>query len=72
MQKTPQELREKARKLLKQAEELENKKTALIGKLVLTHRDDDFAGFDLKKFKAQIEEILGKKGIENAKAQPKN
>lgn len=72
MQKTPKELREKARKLLKQAEELENKKTALIGKLVLTHRDDDFAGFDLKKFRAEIENILDEKGTENAKAQPKN
>lgn len=55
--KTPQELREQAKKLLEQAEEIENERAIRIGNLVIKYEANGFEGFTLETFRNEITKI---------------
>lgn len=55
--KSAADLREEAKKLLAKAELIESDKALKIGKLVLKHSAKNFEGFDLEKFKAEVQKI---------------
>ncbi|MEW6741018.1 MAG: hypothetical protein AB1325_14095 [Nitrospirota bacterium] len=54
MGKDPKKLREQAKKLLAEAEKIENERLIKIGKLVFKYAATDFADFDLSKFKEEV------------------
>lgn len=55
--RTAQQLKERAKELLKKAKELENERATKIGRLVILYEARDFAGFDLDTFKEQIKKF---------------
>ncbi|MFZ6007209.1 MAG: hypothetical protein ACOYU2_06090 [Nitrospirota bacterium] len=55
--RTAQELREQAKKLIEQAEKIENERAIKIGNLIIKYEAADFEGFDLEAFKKQIASI---------------
>lgn len=55
--KTPQELREQAKRLLEQAEKIENERATKIGNLVIKYEANGFEGFDPETFKKEIANI---------------
>jgi hypothetical protein len=55
--RTPQELREQAKKLLEQAEKIENSRATTIGKLVIKYEAAGFEDFTLETFKNEIAKI---------------
>ncbi|MBI1912933.1 MAG: hypothetical protein HYS21_13155 [Deltaproteobacteria bacterium] len=57
MSKDIQKLRERAARLLEKAEKLEDEKALKIGRMILKHKDNDFANFNLTEFKKQLEDI---------------
>lgn len=68
--KTAQELREEARLKLQAARKLEKeeqkkereegeKRAAEIGKLILKHRAEGYVGFELSRFREEVEKIIG-------------
>lgn len=52
--KDPKKLREQAKKLLAEAEKIENERFIKIGKLVLKYAETDFENFDVSKFKEEV------------------
>jgi len=52
--KDPRALREQAKKLIDQAERIENEKAIRAGKVVLRYVETDFAGFELEKFRKEV------------------
>lgn len=57
MGKDPKKLREQAKKLLAEAEKIENEKFIKIGKLFLKYAEADFANFNLETFKEEVKKI---------------
>ncbi len=57
MAKDPKKLREEAKKLLAEAEQIEQSMALKIGKLVLKYAEDSFKDFSLETFKTQIEKF---------------
>ena len=56
--KTPEQLRQEAKKLMEKACELENQQYEKIGRIVKGHHDVNFENFDLNSFKTEVEKIL--------------
>jgi hypothetical protein len=56
MKRDPQKLREQAKKLLTQADKIENERAVRIGKLVLKYAENNFADFELEKLKKEVRE----------------
>ncbi|MBF0558843.1 MAG: hypothetical protein HQL08_08690 [Nitrospirae bacterium] len=54
MKKTARELREEAKRLLQQADKIENERAIKIGKIVLKHVDNNFKDFNLEAFKKEV------------------
>ncbi len=52
--RNPKKLREQAKKLIELAEKIENERAIKIGKLVLKYAENDFADFNLEKFKKEV------------------
>lgn len=57
MKKSPAQLREEAKKLMEQAEEMEKGRQLAIGKFVIKLETAGFKDFDLDKFKAEIAKL---------------
>ena len=54
----PAKLREKAKQLMELAEQIEKEKFVRIGKLAIKHYNSGFEGFDVNRFKKEIEAAL--------------
>jgi hypothetical protein len=54
----PAKLREQAKLLIEKAEQIERDKYIRIGKLAVKHYNSGFEGFDLTRFKKEIEAVL--------------
>jgi hypothetical protein len=54
VKKTPEQLREQAKRLLAEAERMENKRAIRIGNFVLKHAENGFEGFTLEALKSEI------------------
>jgi hypothetical protein len=54
VKKTPEQLREQAKKLLDEAERMENRRAIRIGNFVLMHAENGFEGFTLDALKNEI------------------
>jgi len=59
--KDPKKLREQAKKLLAEAEKIENERFVKIGKLVMKYHEAGFEDFDIEKFKNEITEVSNDK-----------
>ena len=53
---TPEELRERAKKLIQQARELENARVLKAGEITKKHMENDFA--DVEAFKEEIKSVF--------------
>jgi hypothetical protein len=54
----PAKLREQAKLLIEKAEQIERDKFIKIGKLTVKHYNSGFEGFDVTRFKKEIEAAL--------------
>jgi hypothetical protein len=54
-------LREKARELIRKAEEVENVRATKVGKMILRHHDNDFLDVTIDQLKAEISALIGQK-----------
>jgi len=54
--KTPEQLKAKAKKLLERARKIENERYVKLGKIVDKHYKNDFAGFDIERFKQEVKQ----------------
>jgi len=54
----PVSLREKAQRLIEQAEQIEKEKFIKIGKLTMKHYESGFEGMDIHQFRKAVEGVL--------------
>jgi len=52
--KDPKKLREQAKKLIEQAEKIENERAVRLGKMVLKYAENNFENFEIEKFKKEV------------------
>lgn len=54
----PVALRQRAKELLEQADQLEREAFERVGRITMKHYDSDFQGFDLDHFRKEIEGVM--------------